>query len=113
MKKLIPWFTILTLGMLFSSFSFATADQKLQQYFRNELRSLNQSVAETNSESHGLSASNPEEAWMFSSFMIRVRPKFGFEIPELASFYVIPDAELVWQQSMPQGWDPYRPSTRK
>ncbi|MGZ3742983.1 MAG: hypothetical protein ACXWRA_03900 [Pseudobdellovibrionaceae bacterium] len=113
MKNSLLCTLVLTFEFMVCSPSFAAINEKLQQYFRNELQTLNQSIPETPSESSGIVANTSDEAWQFSSFMLRIRPKLGFDIPELASLYVIPEAELVWQQSMPQGWAPYKPSALK
>ena len=56
-----------------------------------------------------VTAPSSAESWYFRRFLMRIRAKFGFEVPLLAELKVVPEVELFFQKDLPQGWDTYKP----
>jgi hypothetical protein len=57
-------------------------------------------------------SSNPasvDEEFFLRRFWLRVRAKFGIEVPGLAEFDVIPEVEMLWEKQTPEGYEIYRP----
>jgi hypothetical protein len=52
------------------------------------------------------------DEFFFRRWLVRLQATFGIEVPWIATFQIIPEVELVWQRSYPQGWSDYKPRAR-
>jgi hypothetical protein len=50
-----------------------------------------------------------EEAWLFRRFWLRVRPKVGVGIGSVLKVEIAPEAEMLWERDLPEGWVTYKP----
>lgn len=98
-------FVFLILFFVAPVVSQAKVNHKLSEYFQLQLSTLNQSVIE--SENSAQSAAL--EQWFLDQFTLRIRAQVGFEVEGFATFQVVPEMELVWQRSNPEGWINFKP----
>lgn len=83
---------------------------ELERYLDQEIGRMDDAVASASSaELNGTDQSQNTEAWFLRSFFLRVRGKAGFEIPGIAKIEIIPEAEMLWQRPLPDGWASYKP----
>ena len=100
----------------FSMKAFSTAIPALQNVIRNEVIRVEQEVSACQKgdasvfifQSPSLEQV-PPEALFYHDFFVRVQPRVGFEVPGLVDVQVIPEIEMIWQRSFPEGWDTYFP----
>jgi hypothetical protein len=55
------------------------------------------------------SSMEDDEAWFLRRFWLRVRAKAGVEIPGFAKLQVIPETEMLWERTLPEGWKTFKP----
>ena len=84
---------------------YASVEDRLAEFISDEFYSLDNAFIK-------YSESNPNivaEDWMLRRFWLRVRAKFGIEVPGLAEFDVIPEVEMLWENQTPEGYEIYKP----
>lgn len=55
-------------------------------------------------------SSAQNESFYLQNFLLRVRAHFGIDVPLFLKFQIVPELELVFQRSLPEGWGSYRPN---
>jgi hypothetical protein len=118
MKKQIRNFILAGLiyslvGILDSTYTPASG-QDLATYLSHEItliddavrNELNQNKAEKSQHSP---ASLVKESYFLRRLLLRIRPSIGINIPEIAAFQIIPEAEFIWEKQNPDNWEIYRP----
>ncbi|MGZ3774778.1 MAG: hypothetical protein ACXVCY_13215 [Pseudobdellovibrionaceae bacterium] len=91
---------------IFPSLTWAKSNARLVEYFQNQIETLNHSVMASESPASAPDNTVPE-IWYVNTFALRLRAPIGFEIGGFTTFQVIPETELVWQRSNPDGWINY------
>ncbi|MBI3556954.1 MAG: hypothetical protein HY074_11880 [Deltaproteobacteria bacterium] len=85
----------------------AAAVPELERFLDREVGRLDDAVAGSVSASEQPAAS--EEAWFLRNFFLRVKPRVTLAIPGLSKLEIIPEAEILWQRALPEGWAVYKP----
>ncbi|MGZ3769444.1 MAG: hypothetical protein ACXVCP_13045 [Bdellovibrio sp.] len=111
MKKWI--FIILSVVQMAAQNALAKTDQKLVQYFQQQLSSLNEPFTGADEkDAVETVGTNQQELWYFNQFSLRLRASVGFQIEGFTSFLIVPETEFVWQKGNPEGWANYRPPAK-
>ncbi len=111
--------TLLALLLLLGSTYFyqqATAGeekQSLADFFEQEVTALDNAVQTVPSESAVVTGRNGDDGYFFRRFWLRLRPRVERDIPGLAGFSIIPEAELLWEKQTPEGWEIYKIEKKK
>lgn len=112
-RNLILMSLFLSLGAV-AGLTEATASEKdLATYLNQEITSMDDAVrnelGKTEAEqANQTTVPSVEESYFLRWFWQRVRPYVGISIPELATFQIIPEGELLWDKQAPEGWEIYR-----
>lgn len=101
MKKFIALLLIFVAPVI----SQGKVNYKLSEYFQSQLFNLNQSVI------HSETSVRPAalEHWYLDQFSLRIRAQVGFEVEGFLAFQVVPEMELIWQRSSPEGYATFKP----
>lgn len=75
---------------------------ELTQYLKSEVESAYTALDQA-------APGDAEEAYFLRRWMVRVQAPFGIKVPWVAKFQIVPEVELVWQRSYPDGWSDYKP----
>ena len=89
MKRLL----IITTLILAPS-GFAAPIPELVNFFEQEVVSLDEAMP--------VCKSGEAQAWYLRNFWLRIRGKYGFQIPEFATLQIIPEVEMLWQRDWPE-----------
>ena len=101
MKKAV---LILMLGL--NSSALAENELKMDNFSGFLRESINDTSKALNEK---IDEADPEEMYYLRRFMVRLKAKFGIEVPWIASFTVNPEIELVFLREYPEGWETYKP----
>jgi hypothetical protein len=103
-------FLVMALSLMFLGQAPVKADT-LQQYIVNQIETLNGSLEQNDV---GVCQATPkvrQEAWLFRRFFFRLRPRVVLTAG-IAKIGIVPDIELLWERTLPEGWTNYAPATR-
>ena len=115
MKNKMRFLSVLLLAqMLVASTSFAAPVPELMKALEDQILRLDEAMTtedpRSKSETTLAVDSDPSnEQWYFQNFFLRIRARWGFDVPGFAKFHVVPELELVWQRPTPEGWGSYKP----
>jgi hypothetical protein len=93
---------------VFAVTSRARADS-LREYLQSEMSVLNDTLVD---EDPGVCSAMPKyksEAWLFRRFTLRIRPVVTLTAG-IAQIGIVPDIEILWERTLPEGWAEFRPS---
>ena len=102
-------FLLLILTSLFIWFPHdAKADSfpQLTEYLKSEISGVSGSVPNLKD----YARTDSSDAYFFRRWFVRLQIPFGISVPWIAQFQVIPEVELVWVRSYPDGWKEYKPN---
>lgn len=116
MKKLI--LSSMVLLMISASGAQAQSVPELMRALEDQIVTLDQAMSEeTPAESPAVrsevgtdaKAAASEEMYFLQNFFLRIRARWGFDVPGFVKFHVVPEIELLWQRTPPEGWGSYKP----
>ena len=96
--------------LIISQAVWADPYPELQHQLEQEIPIINSAItssSETNQE--WKDTGSPAEGWFFRRFFLRLRPQIALDIPAFANLKLIPEVELIWERSYPDGWETYKP----
>lgn len=85
----------------------------LSDFFEEEIITLDDAVQQVPSQPTVVSSEANDEGYFFRRFWLRLRPRVERDIPGLAGFSIIPEAELLWEKQTPEGWEIYKIEKKK
>ncbi|MEO5968623.1 MAG: hypothetical protein ABIQ95_01745 [Bdellovibrionia bacterium] len=100
---------------LTSNISFAAPIPELIRYLEDEIGIFDEAVASTarsdNENSTPLETlSEADDQLYFNAFWLRIRPRVGFSLPGLVKVEIMPEADILWQRTIPENWENFKPS---
>lgn len=101
--KILFAIQILSLSLM----AHAEVNPELSSFIRDHITKLDNSVIVSES-TNTASEENINDMFFLNTFILRVRGNVGFKIPGLVNFTIIPETEIVWQRSNPDGWVTYK-----
>ncbi|MDZ4661409.1 MAG: hypothetical protein SGJ18_07280 [Pseudomonadota bacterium] len=101
---------IVVLSLIFGAQSWAGTGSyselnmdKFSNFLRDNINSAESALNEN------LLEGESDEMNYFRRFMVRLKGRFGIEVPWIASFTINPEVELVFIREYPEGWETYKP----
>ncbi len=93
----------------FSAATHAASVPELERFLDQEVGRLDDAVASADSVRSTDLPEPGNEAWFLRNFFLRVKPRVTLAIPGLTKLEIIPEAEMLWQRALPEGWAVYKP----
>ena len=89
------------------------SSEELTRYLSQEIETISGAVSGCDPDCPGeqeeaAAAFERDESWFLRRFRLRLRPKVSFSL-QVAKIEVIPELELLWERTTPEGWAVYRP----
>lgn len=106
MKTLFLTMTLGVLTLCVQSEPSARADgySEFQGYLTTQLRTLNSTInAEADNDA------SCEDYWFLRRFLLRLRPQVALDLVGFGNLKLMPEVELVWERTYPDGWETYKP----
>lgn len=101
MSKLIKMIFVCVLVSI--GYAPAWANPTLAEYVEKEISSFDLAFEALDSDSQ------VTDDYFLRRFWLRLRPKVGLTVPELAALEIIPEIEMLWEKEVPEGWEIYKP----
>ena len=76
----------------------------LKDFVEAQIAGISESLEALDEDDHAV-----VDMWYLRRFLLRIRAKFGFDVPIFAEVKVVPELELYWQKDLPDGWKVYKP----